>query len=146
MSQSKQNNLDPILLKLRKLREALISTSRIDDFAIRVYESSVDVSLSVNNIQELSKSLIRLSIEMYPDHSSKRRAEMESYHLLFRMFDTDIMKMYTALPGDVKDSDWVYRSIRIFLAVRRDLDYVSLVQLWNECTLNQKLILEVEFY
>jgi hypothetical protein len=137
-------NYDPLLLKLRKLREALISTARMDSLTVEVFEKSVDISLLASNFEELNKSLLHLSKVIYPVFTrSLRIIEMESYHLLFRLDDRNsFQKMYNQMSDVLKSSKNIQTIIKIFKAIQFDLDYVSLSNCWESLDKNQKMILE----
>ncbi|TPX69666.1 hypothetical protein SpCBS45565_g02348 [Spizellomyces sp. 'palustris'] len=59
-------HFDPVLAKLRKLREGITSTAVYDEFAVNVYETSVDVCLLAKNFAELLKSLVQILGTVYP--------------------------------------------------------------------------------
>ncbi|KND04295.1 uncharacterized protein SPPG_00028 [Spizellomyces punctatus DAOM BR117] len=59
-------HFDPVLAKLRKLREGITSTGVYDEFAANVYETSVDVCLLAKNFAELLKSLVQILGTVYP--------------------------------------------------------------------------------
>ena len=54
------------ILEIRKLREAILSSKRSDEFAIKVYEYSVDECLKAKEYPELFKSLAQLINNLYP--------------------------------------------------------------------------------
>lgn len=52
--------MDLILLEFRKLREGIISSSRADDFAVEVYETSAKLALLDKNIPQIASILPHL--------------------------------------------------------------------------------------
>jgi SAC3/GANP family len=134
---------DPILLKLRKLREALVSTNRMDELTVNAFEASVDIAIKAGNYGEMSKSLLRLIKHIYSSVPSERRCEMAAYNLMFWINDQQFMKMYSALPDSVQSSNAGNLALRICKAVSMDIDYVELQKCWIECTASQKRVLAV---
>ncbi|KAL7414070.1 hypothetical protein BDY24DRAFT_414757 [Mrakia frigida] len=60
--------LNDVLLLLRKLREALMSSQRVDDFAVEVYELSARIALQTSNHTHFISSLSRLVPDLYVAH------------------------------------------------------------------------------
>ncbi|KIS66789.1 uncharacterized protein UMAG_10849 [Mycosarcoma maydis] len=61
-----EEELQQILLLVRKLREALVASKRIDAFAVEVYELSTYLALLCADVPQLIASLPRLVNELYP--------------------------------------------------------------------------------
>jgi len=65
--------LDLILLEFRKLREGIISSSRADDFAVEVYETSAKLALLDKNIPQIASILPHLVKTLHnPPHDVRR--------------------------------------------------------------------------
>ncbi|KAI9101654.1 hypothetical protein DFS34DRAFT_692376 [Phlyctochytrium arcticum] len=69
LSEQRPGHFDSVLAKLRKLREGITAADIYDDFAVNVYEKSVDIALLARNFPELLKSLVHLLGTVYPDAS-----------------------------------------------------------------------------
>ncbi|KAI8807959.1 hypothetical protein BJ742DRAFT_810136 [Cladochytrium replicatum] len=95
--EAKMGRTEKVVAAFRKLREGVTSSNIHDEFAIKVYEHSVDVCLDVDDSTgELIKSLAQLIGTIYPgaeahipetnpdkNHSLTRRSEMSKLYLLY---------------------------------------------------------------
>lgn len=61
-----EEELQQILLLVRKLREAIVASKRIDAFAVEVYELSSILAVLCEDAMQLVASLSRLVLELYP--------------------------------------------------------------------------------
>ncbi|GAC98447.1 hypothetical protein PHSY_006041 [Pseudozyma hubeiensis SY62] len=77
-----EEELQQILLLVRKLREALVASKRIDEFAVKVYECSVYLSLLCGDVMQLASSLPRLVLELYPSTPVQEQAGDEDLQQL----------------------------------------------------------------
>ncbi|KAI8904585.1 hypothetical protein DFJ77DRAFT_480097 [Powellomyces hirtus] len=157
-SAQKAGHYDPVLAKLRKLREGITASSNYDAFAVQVYEYSADICLIARNFAELLKSLVGLTNTIYPAAGSTplhRGAEFAAYMLLYLICyargssaqtygnPRDVMNMYKTFPPWVQDHERVRLAMRVFRALRADLDYVELNALWNVGSTSERVFLEV---
>ncbi|KAJ3154198.1 hypothetical protein HDU86_004742 [Geranomyces michiganensis] len=159
----KGGHFDSVLAKLRKLREGVISSGSYDSFGAAIYEQSVDVSLESRNFAELLKALVGLTNTIYPtlkfnntpssSPPPARRAEFSALMLLYlicyaRLSSArhgsarDIIRTYAAFPTWVQDSPDVRFAMRVFKALRADLDFVALNMLWDQSSQAQRVFLE----
>nr|CDI55885.1 putative protein [Melanopsichium pennsylvanicum 4] len=65
-----EEELQQILLLVRKLREALVASKRIDAFCVEVYELSAYLSILCCDVPQLAATLPRLVLEIYPNLST----------------------------------------------------------------------------
>ncbi|KAJ9475387.1 hypothetical protein PHBOTO_005468 [Pseudozyma hubeiensis] len=77
-----EEELQQILLLVRKLREALVASKRADGFAVEVYECSVYLSLLCGDIMQLASSLPRLVLDLYPSTTVEEQTSNEDLHQL----------------------------------------------------------------
>lgn len=61
-----EEELQQILLLVRKLREALVASKRVDGFAVEVYELSAYLAVLCGDVPQLAATLPRLVLELYP--------------------------------------------------------------------------------
>lgn len=78
----KESSGEAKLFKIRKLREGIIASRRIDEFAVCIYEISVDECITQGNFSELIRSLSGL-LRLYKDYPSERVTEMKLYLILY---------------------------------------------------------------
>lgn len=83
------------LFKIRKLREGLVASKRIDEFAISVYELSVDECIAQSNFSELIRSISGL-LQLYKEHHrpSERMTEMKLYLIIYLYCFNNIPNVY----------------------------------------------------
>ena len=62
-----EEELQQILLLVRKLREALVASKRTDRFAIEVYELSAYLAILCGDVPQLAATLPRLVLDLYPN-------------------------------------------------------------------------------
>ncbi|WWC68517.1 uncharacterized protein I206_102446 [Kwoniella pini CBS 10737] len=77
-SKNEWESLSSIVLLFRKLREGVVASGRIDDFAIEVFESSAQFSILANNKPQLISSLSGLIPGLYQtmaDRKGKNKAQ-----------------------------------------------------------------------
>lgn len=73
-----KDELDLILLEFRKLREGIISSSRSDDFAVEVYETSAKLALLGRNIPQIASILPHLVKTLHqPSKSAKKNTSKD---------------------------------------------------------------------
>ncbi|KAH6567337.1 hypothetical protein BASA82_001182 [Batrachochytrium salamandrivorans] len=60
------SDMSHIVLSIRKLREGIVSSNRLDSFSVRVYELSANLCLEAKNTAELFKTLVYLVHTLYP--------------------------------------------------------------------------------
>ena len=68
---------------IRKLREGLVSCGRNDEFAVKVYEKSIDLSFQEKNREELYRSVAYVQSLYTTSPNSCRQEEIQTYFLLF---------------------------------------------------------------
>ncbi|CBQ69808.1 conserved hypothetical protein [Sporisorium reilianum SRZ2] len=61
-----EDELQQTVLLVRKLREALVASKRVDAFAVDVYELSAYLGLLCADVPQLAATLPRLVLELYP--------------------------------------------------------------------------------
>lgn len=61
-----EEELQQVLLLVRKLREALVASRRVDRFAVEAYELSAHLAVLCGDATQLAASLPRLVLELYP--------------------------------------------------------------------------------
>lgn len=61
-----EEELQQILLLVRKLREALVASKRVDGFAVEVYELSAYLAVLCGDVPQLAATVPRLVLELYP--------------------------------------------------------------------------------
>ncbi|TKY90327.1 hypothetical protein EX895_000325 [Sporisorium graminicola] len=61
-----EEELQQILLLVRKLREALVASKRVDGFSVEVYELSASLAVLCVDVPQLAATLPRLVLELYP--------------------------------------------------------------------------------
>lgn len=61
-----EEELQQILLLVRKLREALVASKRMDGFAVEVYELSAYLAVLCGDVPQLAATVPRLVLELYP--------------------------------------------------------------------------------
>lgn len=140
-----QSGTEAKLFKIRKLREGLLASKRNDQFAIMIYEMSVDESFAQRNWQELIKSLTRL-LDLYSAQQTPfaRENEMKNYLIFYvACFDTS-------------KSDWIPQmrkfnmpldapSVLFLRALNRDIDFDAIEILWPSLNDNEKMLVNCCF-
>ncbi|KAL2916294.1 hypothetical protein HK105_204050 [Polyrhizophydium stewartii] len=138
-----QVDLDHLVMSVRKLREGVLASGRVDAFAVRVYETAARICIEAGHTAELFKSLIHLVRELYPavpPDSAETQALMSGCLLLLLVCDVsqagdperchgdarEIVQVYSQLPDGVRSSSPVERAMRLLSALVRDIDYVAL--------------------
>ncbi|EJT98429.1 hypothetical protein DACRYDRAFT_90977 [Dacryopinax primogenitus] len=81
LSSSQNETLTNILLMLRKLREGVLASHRVDSFAVGVYETSVSVAIYCQEDKALSSIFGRLVPELYDLHEDAELAAAFLYLL-----------------------------------------------------------------
>jgi hypothetical protein len=128
------------LYAIRKLREGLLASKRIDEFSILVYEDSVDECILQENFQELSRSIARLLDIYCVSGVSARKTEMQNYFILYQYcynnqpnvsIITKQMEKYNIDPDGCAIR--FIRSINI-------CDYLSAESQWRKMSRNDKTI------
>lgn len=77
-NQQQKDALDLILLEFRKLREGIISSSRADNFAVEVYETSAKLALLDKNIPQIASILPHLVKTLHLSPESIKKADPNS--------------------------------------------------------------------
>ena len=77
-NQQQKDVLDLILLDFRKLREGIISSSRADDFAVEVYETSTKLALLDKNIPQIASILPHLVKTLHKSPRAARHSTANS--------------------------------------------------------------------
>lgn len=62
----RKDNLQELLLAIRKLREGLVASHRMDHLTVQVYELTVFLSILCDNQAQLASTITRLVQEIYP--------------------------------------------------------------------------------
>ncbi|GAA6032591.1 hypothetical protein JCM8097_004831 [Rhodosporidiobolus ruineniae] len=88
----RDEELGIILLDLRKLREGITSSRRMDTFACEVYEASALLSLFASNTPQLASTLPHLVVDLHPAlaSSSSKQASVPSDALASSFADLSI--------------------------------------------------------
>ncbi|PWY97800.1 hypothetical protein BCV70DRAFT_202554 [Testicularia cyperi] len=73
-----EEELQQVVLMVRKLREAVVASHRVDTFAVDVYELSVWLSLLCMDVPQLSASLPILILQLYPQVSLSSEPELRA--------------------------------------------------------------------
>ncbi|SPO41618.1 uncharacterized protein PSFLO_07100 [Pseudozyma flocculosa] len=63
---AKKDDVEQVMLMVRKLREGCVASGHLDAFTLDVYELSVYLALLCLNIPQLASSLPRLVLDLYP--------------------------------------------------------------------------------
>lgn len=85
-----EEELQQILLLVRKLREALVASKRADGFAVEVYECSVYLSLLCGDVMQLASSLPRLILDLYPSTTVEEQTSNEDLQQLSKHLGLEI--------------------------------------------------------
>lgn len=130
--------LDAIVRMYRKLREGLLASLRVDDFAVTAYEEAAYYSLLARRFEQAITSLSQLVNVLYPQTlETKRRREFVSYYLLYQSchlrryadffsIRTRLEKGQTIKAGVLDSSDPIEIGRQITLAlIRNDYEAIS---------------------
>ncbi|KAJ3126905.1 hypothetical protein HK100_010024 [Physocladia obscura] len=154
-------DLDSILASLRKLREGILASKEVNDFSIRVYETSVDICLEAGNFAELLKSLTVLVGTMYTrvnktvSPKDDRQAEITTLLLLYlicyvpsckksksnsqssalppaSIFESkEVFKLYKKLTPLLQNDARIINAMKMQESLLNDLDFVGFRKAWN---------------
>lgn len=132
-----KNNSQSNTYNLRKLREGIVASERIDSFSIAVYEHSIQNCITYRNRSEIIKCFAKIS-EMYvlSMQINPRYCEIEACKIMFSTSHLDtnsIWAAYLKLPSHVKQSPQVQIAIQLLQATTlRYFDYIKLSQIYKE--------------
>ncbi|EST08711.1 hypothetical protein PSEUBRA_001792 [Kalmanozyma brasiliensis GHG001] len=76
-----EEELQQVLLLVRKLREALVASKRTDGFAVEVYELSAYLAVLCGDATQLAATLPRLVLELYPSGPTEERGSEDVIRL-----------------------------------------------------------------
>ncbi|TPX35333.1 hypothetical protein SmJEL517_g02245 [Synchytrium microbalum] len=139
---------EALLFSYRGLREGIVASGTFDDFAVKIYESSVDAAIKYIAVAEARPELIRslnfLTSTCYAEASANKyeppnRARFTSYFIL-HVIATEVVSSNTAwdsefwklsqlihsLPNDVVSAKEMQLAMTIWKSIRFDVDYLSL--------------------
>ncbi|KAI9141533.1 SAC3/GANP/Nin1/mts3/eIF-3 p25 family-domain-containing protein [Paraphysoderma sedebokerense] len=145
---------NPIIRDFRKLREGVYASRLFDDFAVEVYEKSIEMSLLGQNFAELIKATTGLLDEVYPhleksiDKPPRNLAETTKYHLLYHICyinspsgRSTSLRLYTSLPNHLQKSSHVDFAMKILMCVVRR-DYVKFLKFYTSARKLDRIFLD----
>lgn len=68
-SSASQDDLTILIMAMRKLREGIVASKRIDDFSIQAYIFCIRLSILVKHMESYQPALLHLLNRMHPAHS-----------------------------------------------------------------------------
>lgn len=128
------------LYSMRKLREGLLASKRVDEFTVKVYEDCVDECLNQGNFQELIKSLTRL-IKLYGElQCCERSEEMKGYLILYLYCFNNSPSVYIITRQIEKFGVDASSTCVKFILSLDNFDYYRSAQCWSIMSENEKII------
>jgi len=121
--------ISSILLSMRKLREGIVASGRIDKFAVDVYKFQIRAAILMQQVDTYHPALLHLLYTMHPvtPLSSLERQEFGAYHMLHlagyredygqalaakREFRVADKRSLQALDSMIHGNYWSYRAAR----------------------------------
>jgi hypothetical protein len=116
MSMMSLDDTNPKMLvpELRKLREGVLSSGRMDGFCITVYEASCDLAIEAEEWPEFLKSASHLVSNVYPIMGKAGQGRLLTRSCIYVKY----LLLYLACQGDTKTVYKVYKSLPI--PIRKD--------------------------
>ncbi|TPX40166.1 hypothetical protein SeMB42_g06123 [Synchytrium endobioticum] len=139
---------DALLFAYRALREGILSSHQTDEFAVKVYEASIDACIRVipnkavdGARQELFRALnglMNIYLELNKESGATEYANMTQQ----AEWRGKLHNVIDELPPSVMSGNDMRVAMNVWKAIRYDVDYVSLAQLVSAVSKCQRLFLE----